>query len=259
MNYYTLMDRLPLWFLFLLSFALFLIAIEGGYRLGRLRDRRSSEVKEPPAPVGAIVASLLGLLAFMQAFTFGSAASRFEERRQALNAEAIAIRSAYLRAAFLPEPVSTDSRNLLREYVDVRLQGTRLDTIDDIIRQSREIQDRLWIQAIAAAEKGRPPVNGMFIQSINEIIDLHAKRMNSGLRARLPGIIWIVLYVLAGLGMTALGFQCGLTGNRRTVAVFIVVAAFSVVLVLIADLDRPGDGLFRAGQESLIDVRNSMR
>jgi len=30
------------------------------------------------------------------------------------------------------------------------------------------------------------------------------------------------------------------------------------VLVLIADLDRPGDGLFRINQENMIEVRNSM-
>jgi hypothetical protein len=258
MGAYGLLDRLPLWTLFLFSFALFLLSIEGGYRLARYRQKRSPDEKETAAPVGAIVGALLGLLAFMQAFTFGMAASRFEERRQALNAEANAIRTTYLRAALLPEPITTDTRNILREYVDARLKGTRLETIDETIAKSREMHGRLWLQALAAGEKGKPPLSGLFIQSINEVIDLHAKRVTAGLRARVPGIIWIVLYVLAILGMSALGYQGGLAGKRRTIAVFIVISAFSMVLVLIADLDRPGDGLFRINQENMIDVRNSM-
>ena len=70
-----------------------------------------------------IVAATLGLLAFMLAFTFGMAASRFEERRQAVLSETNAINTTYLRAALLPDPMSGDTRNLLREYVDVRLKG----------------------------------------------------------------------------------------------------------------------------------------
>jgi hypothetical protein len=259
MEFFGALDRIPLWVLFLLSFGLFLLAIEAGFRLARYRDQRTAEHKEPAAPVGAIVASLLGLLAFMQAFTFGMASSRFEERRQALHAESNSIRTTYLRAGLLPEPITTDTRNLLREYVDTRLQATRLETIDESIRKSREIHERLWAQAVLAGEKGKPPLNSMFIQSINEIIDLHAKRVMVGLRSRVPGIIWIGLYFLAMLGMTALGYQCGLSGKRRSAAMFIVVSAFSVVLVLIVDLDRPGDGLFRAGQASLTEVRNLMR
>lgn len=253
-----ILDRLPLWTLFLFSFVLFLLSIEGGYRLARYRQSRSPDEKETAAPVGAIVGALLSLLAFMQAFTFGMAASRFEERRQTLNAEANAIRTTYLRAALLPEPITTDTRNLLREYVDTRLKGTRTETLDEAIAKSRETHRRLWSEAVTAGEQGKPPLAGLFIQSVNEVIDLHSKRVTAGLRARVPGIIWIVLYVLAILGMSALGYQGGLAGKRRTIAVFIVISAFSTVLVLIADLDRPGDGLFRINQENMIEVRNSM-
>ena len=45
------------------------LALEACYRLGRWRHTRASEEKE--APVGAMVASILGLLAFLVAFTFG--------------------------------------------------------------------------------------------------------------------------------------------------------------------------------------------
>src|SRR6187549_1664121 len=113
-----LLDALPLWGLFLAIVALVLISIEGGYRLGNYRRSRSNTEKE--APVGAMVGATLGLLAFMLAFTFGMAASRFDTRKQLVLEEANAIGTTYLRAAMLPEK-RDEIRDLLRSYVDTRL------------------------------------------------------------------------------------------------------------------------------------------
>jgi hypothetical protein len=80
---------------------LVLLSVEGGYRLGKYQRSRSEEEKE--APVGAMVGATPGLLAFMLAFTFGLAATRFDTRRQVLLDEANAIGTTYLRAGMLPE------------------------------------------------------------------------------------------------------------------------------------------------------------
>src|SRR5919205_2752120 len=108
-----LLDPFPLWTIFPTSVAIALISVEAGYRLAQSRQRRSQE-KE--APVGGMAGATLGLLAFMLAFTFGMAASRFEDRRQVLLAEANAIGTTYLRSKMLAEPMRTDAQNLLREY-----------------------------------------------------------------------------------------------------------------------------------------------
>src|SRR5262245_9984143 len=113
----TFLDAFPIWTLFPITLIIGLLAVEIGYRVARRRGQKAKEKTEaPPAP---IVAGTLGLLAFLLAFTFGMAASRFEERKQAVLAESNAINTSYLRAAVLPEPMSTDARNMLREYVDV--------------------------------------------------------------------------------------------------------------------------------------------
>ena len=97
----TILDVLPLWGLFLTIVLLVLAAIEAGYRLGSYRHRYAGREKE--APVGAMVGATLGLLAFMLAFTFGMAASRFDTRKQLVLDEANAIGTTYLRTAMLPE------------------------------------------------------------------------------------------------------------------------------------------------------------
>src|SRR5262249_15770466 len=74
------LDFVPLWILFLAGCLFAWLALEGGYRLGKWRHARAAEEKE--TPVGAMVASILGLLAFLLAFTFGLAATRYDARRQ---------------------------------------------------------------------------------------------------------------------------------------------------------------------------------
>jgi hypothetical protein len=252
-----LFDALPLWAILPLTGALLLLSVELGYRFARHQKRHSHE--ETEATLGSMVGATLGLLAFMLAFTFGLAGTRFEARRQVVLAEANAIGTTYLRGAMLPEPMRSEARNLLREYVDARLEAVQTGKVEQGITKSEEIQNRLWSLAVAAAEKDRTAITSLFIQSLNEMIDLHATRLMAGLRSRVPTVIWIVLYLLAVLATALLGYHSGLTGGRRSIAVVALILAFSAVLVLIVDLDRPGEGMLRVSQQSMIDLRQSMR
>jgi hypothetical protein len=127
------LDYLPLWGLFAATVVLILLSVEGGFRLGKYRRQRSDQEKEQP--VGVMVGATLGLLGFMLAFTFGVAAARFEARRQVLLDEANAIGTAFLRAELLPEPQRAETRNFLREYVDVRLAGVQPGKIEPALRR----------------------------------------------------------------------------------------------------------------------------
>jgi hypothetical protein len=72
-------DLLPIWVVLLTTLGVVLLSIEGGYRLGTCRRRRSEQEDRPP--VGEMVAAALALLGLLLAFTFGLAASRFDVRR----------------------------------------------------------------------------------------------------------------------------------------------------------------------------------
>ena len=251
-----LLDAVPNWGVFLITVGLILLSVEIGHRLAKYqRDRPEGE---KVAAVGPMVAASLGLLAFMLAFTFGMAGSMNQDRRVAVLAEANAIGTTYLRAGLLPKAIATESRNLLREYVDVRLEAVRDGDISQGIAKSQELQNRLWSQAVAASETDRSPVTALFVQSLNEVIDLDAKRVMVSVRSRVPQAIWMVLYLLAALSMGEMGYHQGLVSARRSLAVLALVFAFSAVLYLIVDLDRPTQGLLRVSQQSMIDLRNSM-
>ena len=253
----TPLDSLPLGLLFVVVCVLSCLVLEGGYRLGRWRHARSSEEKE--TPVGAMVAAILALFAFMLAFTFGMAADRFEKRRQTILDESNAIGTTYLRARLLAEPQRAESTRLLREYVDVRIRAASDGKILDAKSRSEQLHELLWAQAVASADKSRDPVTGLYIESLNQMIDMHGVRVHVGLRNRIPVIIWGGLFALAGMSMASVGYQSGLSATRRSPAMGVLVVAFSSVILLIADLDRPMEGLIVVGQEAMIDLQSSMK
>ena len=248
-------DYLPLWALFTATVLGCLFSVELGFRLGKYRRRRPD--REQEEPVGTMVAATLGLLAFMLAFTFGMAESRFETRKQLVLDEANAIGTAYLRAELLSAPYNEEIRNLIRQYVDVRLEALRPGKVEQAIVKSESLQDELWSRTVFVAERDtRPMLVGLFIQSLNDVIDIHAKRVAAGLRDRIPAAIWTALYAVAGLSMGVLGYRTGLGGRRSVISTIVLAITFAAVMLLIADLDRPGGGVIKVSQMALVDVQN---
>ena len=250
-------DGFPLWLLFAALVAGAGLALEGGYRFGRWRQAGTGAEKE--APVGAIAASILGLFAFLLAFTFGTAAARFEARRQVVLDEANAIGTTSLRARLLPEPQRAHSGALLREYVDVRVRGARDGNVTEAFARSEELHGRLWADAVAAAEARPGPIAALYVQSLNNTIDLHAARKQTAVRSRVPGVIWAGLLALGALAMATVGYQSGLALTRRSPAMAGLILAFAGVLYMIADLDHPREGFLRVSQAAMTDLQESMK
>ena len=76
-----------------------------------------------------IVGSLLALMAFLLAITMGMASDRYNARRAVVLAEANAVGTTYLRAGYLPERASSETKDLLHEYVPLRISTDGLSNI----------------------------------------------------------------------------------------------------------------------------------
>jgi hypothetical protein len=249
-------DGLPLFALYLITAALVLGSTEAGWRLGNRRRQRPEHEKD--APVGTIVGATIGLLAFLLAFTFGMAASRFDTRKQLVLQEANAIGTAYLRAELLPEPQRGDVRNLLREYAALRVGGVTVIMAPEVMARSSALHDHLWAGAVAAGNQSpNSIVVGLFIESLNDVIDLDATRITAG-RNRIPDTIWLALYFVTILSMAAIGYQFGLTGEHSWPVSILLALVFTSVLMLIADLDRPQHGWLRVSQQAMVDLINKI-
>jgi hypothetical protein len=252
-----LVDDVPLPVVFLLTLAAVLLAVEAGFRLGRFRLRHADSERE--APVGTMVAATLGLFGFLLAFTFNMAASRFDAKRQVIVEEANAIGTAYLRADLVEEPHRGRIKELLREYVDVRIGAARSAAAAlEGKRRSEELHQALWAETRAAAAAHPPVPATLFVQPVNEVIDLHGKRVAIALHSRIPGTIWLALYAIGMLAMSAMGYHAGLSVNRRSMAAILVAVTFSAVLWLIANLDRSQEGTLTVSQQAMTELRASM-
>jgi hypothetical protein len=251
------LDYLPLWTLPLVTLAIVLFAVEIGFRLGRRRSRQSEHEKE--SLVGAAVAATLALVGFMLAFTFGIAGSRFDARRQAVLDEANAIGTTYLRTSLLPEDRGKQIRPLLRQYTDSRLDLMRTGKIEECLRRSSELHGQLWAETETVAKKHPESIQvGLFVQALNQMIDLHTTRIVAGLYSRIPAIVWIALYAITAVAMLGIGYHAGLASKSRSLSFLMLAITFAAVMFLVADLDRPREGMLRVSQQAIVDVRSTM-
>jgi hypothetical protein len=253
-----LFDTLPIAGIYVFVAMLMLAFGEIGYRVGVRAQTRQD--KDAPASLGPMVGGLLGMLAFLLAFTFSMASSHYDLRKRNVLEEANSIGTAYLRADLIDQQYAMEVKRLLREYVDARLKaasGSDQD-LDIGLAKSVEIHNLLWAQVSAAARESPTTNTSLMVQSINDVIDMHEKRVTGSLRNRIPGSVWLSLATIIALTMITMGTQIGLTGKRRLVAVIPLVLAFSSLVTLVADLNRPQTGLITIGQLSMVDLQSSM-
>jgi len=249
-------DRIPMIALFGLTIVFVFLCIFAGVRLNVMMKQTA----EGAESIGSVVGATLGLVAFMLAFTFNMTANRFDARKQLLLDEVNAISTTYLRAGLLPQPYAADIHRLLREYVDVRAQVAREPgVLKEGIIKSEAIQDQLWqdVEKLSATQ----PVTvlqSLFIQSLNDVIDLHTKRVTVGLQYRIPGTIWFGLYTISAFAMVAVGYQSGLTKRRQYLVDIVLALAFSSVILLIADLNRESEGTIQVNQQPLLSLQQKL-
>jgi hypothetical protein len=100
--------------------------------------------------------------------------------------------------------------------------------------------------------------SGIFAQSVLTMISAHDARLQAAIFNRISPVIWLTLYIMALLSMLVMGYQAGLTGTRSSLATWSLALAFSVVMALITDLDRPNMSLFQMDQGLMEELESRM-
>ena len=255
----TSLDRLvPLGAVFPAWLLLVLLSLAAGYWLGSNRRRRAES--QPEGPIGSVVGAMLGLLAFMLAFTFGMAASRFDARKQLLLDDVNVIQTAVRRSELLPEPHRSESRALLDRYVDLRVEIARDPSrIPAAVAEAESLQNRLWFHAVALAGKDmNSDIGALYAEALNDLMTVHTSRATVALQYRIPPGIWTVLILLAAMCMTAVGFQFGIAGRNSLLINLSLAVALSAVITLIAQLDRPTEGPLRVSHQPMLDLQRRL-
>ena len=245
--------------MFLIPFIVVIIPIIIGQRYGTYHSKKVAGLND--APVGTVVGAAFGLLAFMVAFVFQISSNRYDARKSLLLEEITNIRTTYLRAELLKEPLNSETRNLLVEYVDIRADiGKDTAKLNHLMTRSQQILNKLWSFSRKLAEEDRSSeIYALFTTSVNDLVDNYNQRITMTFEYRIPSVVLWIILTIAFCAMLALGYQFGISGRGNIGINILLAIMFSVVMFLIISLDRPETGLARLNQKPLITLQKQLK
>lgn len=250
----------PLWIVILLI--AMLISLEVGRSMGRRRLARSPDGAS--GGLGAIEGAVFGLFGLMIAFTFSGAAGRFDIRRQQIVEEANDIGTAYLRLDLLPPEQATQSKELFRQYLDLRLAAyAKLPDVSaavDELTAAAALQGQIWRLALEGTVE-RPQARMLLLPALNSMFDIASTRTATAMYFHPPPVIYLMLAALAVMCSILAGHGMSASGTRSWLHMVGFAAIMSLTIYVIFDLEYPRFGWIRINQvdQILIDVRESMK
>lgn len=229
-----------------------------GFVTGAARRRTLDAGGESPeALVGeTTLGAILALLGLILAFTFANALSVSQDRKAALNDEAAALGTAFLRADYLPEPGRADLQSALLDYARSRVvpEEGRLGSAEALrafIGESLQLQARLWPLTLeATADPVPPPIKSFAAGAVNEVLDAHLARMQT-LSAPVANITQGMMLSIAVVALFLLGNRAGIAGRPLTWRTFVFAYSLFAVMVTITDVQRATEGFVRLNDSNL--------
>ncbi|HKD82888.1 MAG TPA: hypothetical protein VKH81_24575 [Candidatus Angelobacter sp.] len=242
-------------FAFVLSFVALWLSIRIGILLRRRAQDMDQESREDFTVVQGATLTLLGLVI---GFTFSMAISRYDQRKMYEEEEANAIGTEFLRVAMLPAAYVVRTRELLKKYLEQRIafyQTQDASGLEQIDRNTTQLQTDLWSATRAGAEERPSPLTALAASGMNDVLNSQGYTQAAWLN-RIPPAAWILMAAIALLG----SLLVGIGARRKNVFLTIMLPlVISIAFFLIADLDSPRRGLIRMRPTNLITLSESLK
>ena len=186
------------------------------------------------------------------------AVSRYDTRKNYVEAEADAIGTEYIRANLLPNADAAKMRALLRNYTDQRILFYQTPDQQKLLRintDTVQLQSELWSAVCGPAASQPTPVVALAVSGINDVLPRRDTRKLRGGPAsplRLGGMM-LAIAICANL---LIGY-----GARRAEAEnilgLVLPLVVSISFSLIADIDSPRGGVIRVRPQNLVSLAQS--
>ncbi len=125
-----------------------------------------------------------------------------------------------------------------------------------MLARSNEINYEIWAIGVSNGEADmNSDIGALFIESMNESIDVLANRVSISIYARVPPPIWFMLALLMAIAMAGIGYQTGIGESKRSWAAVMLAVSFTIVIALILMLDRPDNGILEVPQQPFESLR----
>lgn len=243
-------------------FVVMMLSVEVGRRIGRHRYQTDKETFSDG--LGAAEGAVFALLGLLVAFTFSSAASRFEDRRHLITEEANHIGTAWLRIDLLPAADQPAMRDLFKRYTDLRIAAyarVRDEAATEAkLDAARALQDDIWKLAAAGVRKpeASPGAAQVLLPALNAMFDIVTTR-DTATRNHPPTAIYLLLAVLCAVGSMLFGYSIGSSRNPNWLHRIAFAGIMALAVYVILDLEFPRRGLIRIDGEDavLMELRQS--
>lgn len=258
---FNFFDQLPLWQIYGIILVILFLSAEMGFYIGRFRTAKIQDAGGEDKQTGSILGASLGLLAFLLAFSFNIATNIHSERKALVLEESNAIGTLYLRTEVFEFEEAAKIREILKDYVSIRVdvaQALSNEEFAEGAESSEKKLNKIWDLVLVILEKSDGPKGtAPLINAANDVIDLHSERVNASFK-RLPQVNSFLLLFIAVLTLTLMGYQSGLNGIRVLVPRTALILSLATVMIVIADLDRPGGSLIEVSQKAMTDLEKQL-
>jgi hypothetical protein len=223
-----------------------------------LRKRAQSFKQGERHDFNVVQAATLTLLALIVGFSFSMAVSRYDQRKTLEEAEANAIGTEYLRADLLPGDGGSRVRELLRQYLDLRIafyEEGNARRVAGIGQQTATVQGELWSAVLLTAASQPTPTMALVVSGMNDVINAQGYTQAAWWN-RIPVGAWAMMALMAISCNLLVGYS---ERRKGELLLFILPFVISVAFFLIADLDSPRGGVIRVRPQNLLATSQSMK
>ena len=216
--------------------------------------------KESNDFTGAVVAVIGTTYAVILAFTLAGVWSMFQQAQANEEQEANALVNVFRIASQLQDPNAKAIQQLCVRYADSALdrEWSAMEK-GQLLPEGGEIVNQLWKLAGQAQAHAQPDAIAAY-QLMEELRGLTQYRRIRAMQSResLPSILWAVL-VLGGIITVVSACFFGVPNFRfHLLQVLVLSFLISLVLVAIADIDRPYQGVVRVAPEGFQVARGTL-
>jgi hypothetical protein len=185
------------------------------------------------------------------------AVTRYDQRKTLEEAEANAIGTEYLRADLLPGDLGSHTRELLLNYLELRIafyEAGDPQAAHEIGQRTASLQSALWSSVLPAAD-APTPIKALVIAGLNDVINAQGYAQAAWWN-RIPAGAWAMMLLMAVSCSLLVGYG---EQHKGSIILFVLPVVVSIAFFLIADLDSPRGGVIRVITQNLQAAAQSMQ
>jgi len=215
-----------------------------------------TDQQESKGGVNSLLGALFGLWGFVLAFTFGNAASRFDNVRSMMVDESNAIRNAVLRVQTFPDSLRGGLKEDLKNYLQARIDynnSADLEKLNKAKEDAQKFGNSVWSKtARISALPNMGIICANMFATLSSMFDVASKR-DATLSSGMPELVMYLLFFLALVISFIGGFTTPVIGTKEWVVITGFILLACIIIYITLDLSRPMRGLIRpdVGQERI--------